>query len=202
MYAITLDDYFRPSFSSFPKRYYGTMGQIRAFVEALDFEEHRDTVDALYRYLNGELGATHHVAQGQYRLLEPVICIKNTSLPLTDCEWDFINVWDSTYKMRVHNAHVKAAIIKDREQYIRCICPAMEGLDYRSEVDNYAAWHPVNCFWGHPGVLSYKETKTPSVISNLYLPERKYDDDTLAIAELNSVAPNLNIVCEDIFADG
>lgn len=202
LFAISLDDHFRPSFSSFPKRYYGTLQQIQAVVEALNYDKHKGTVDAFHRYMNGECDVTHIIAYKELRLLEPVTHIKDAYLYLIDRTWDFKNVWGSTYKMQVHSAHMNAVLIIDGDRYIRCICPDMEGLSYSSEVDNYTTWHPINSFWGHPGILAYKETERPKVICNLYLPEREYDDVKQAVAELNTADPILDVVCEDIFGDG
>ena len=201
-YALTLDNYFSPSFVSSTKPYYGTLDGIKTFVEALDYEKHKTTVDAFHEYLEGNTAATHNVAYTKHTLLEPVTYIKDAFLYLTDEEWDFKNAWGCIYKMRVKSAHMNAILIKDGDRYVRCVSPVMEELFYRSELIDDDRWSSVKNVWGHPGILVFDDEKADVIRSSLYLPEKQYDDVKLAVAGLDTEKVNLDIICEDIIADG
>ena len=201
-FAITLDDYFSPGFCSSIKRYYGTLADVKAFIDALDYSKHKDTVDVFQEYLSGNMNALHYAAYAKHRLLEPVTFIKDTLLYTGQDAWNFENIWGFTYQMQMGSAYMKAILIKDGEQYIRCIQPTITALCYRTDSDQENIWNPVDCFWGHPGVLSIKESDKPSVRSSLYLPESRYDDVKTAVAELGAKKASLNVVCQDIFGDG
>lgn len=201
-YALTLEDCFAPDFVSFTKRYYGTFEQIADFMDSLDYEKHKSTVDAFHSYLHGNTGVTHAVGQANCPLLEPVTLIREAFLFSVDEAWDFKNAWGYIYKMQAHSIQTSAILIKDGEQYIRCIRPAFEGLEYGSVVDDYATWRPVCNFWGHEGILTYDDQRRAKIKTELYLPEAKYDDVKLAVSELDTVSPKLDIVCEDIFGNG
>ena len=201
-YALTLDDYFSPSFVSGTKRYYGTMDEIKAFIDALDYEKHKSTVDTFREFTDGNAMAVHNVAYIERPLLESVTVVTSAFLYLIDEEWEFKNIWGCIYKMRVKSAYTKALLIKDGNKYIRCISPVMEGLSYQSELIADGRWSPVRDSWGHPGILIFDQEKDEVIRSALYLPERQYDDVQLAVAELDNEKISLDIVCEDIFTDG
>lgn len=201
-FAITLYDYFSPSFGSGVKRYYGTLDQIKAFVESLNYEDHKSTIDAFHAYLEGNTEATHFADYAERKLLEPVTFIKQRFVYQMRKEWEFKNVWGCIYKMRCDCVHSNAVLIKDGDQYIRCICPVLEKTSYNSEIHAENEWHPLDSLWGHPGILSFGKDQEVTIQSSLYLPEKKYSDVKEAVAELGSDDINLDIVCEDIFADG
>lgn len=201
-YALTLDDYFSPSFVSGTKRYYGTMDEIKAFIDALDYEKHKSTVDTFREFTDGNAMTIHNVAYIECPLLESVTVVTSAFLYLINEEWEFKNIWGCVYKMRVKSAHTKAYLIKDGNKYIRCISPVMEGLSYQSELIADGRWSPVRDSWGHPGILIFDQEKDEVIRSALYLPERQYDDVKLAVAELDNEKISLDIVCEDIFTDG
>lgn len=201
-FAITLYDYFSPSFVSRVKRYYGTLAQIKAFVDSLDYEKHQSTIDAFRAYLEGNIEATHFADYTERKLLEPVTFIKQSFVYQIEKEWNFKNVWGCIYKMRSDSVHANAILIKDGEQYIRCICPVLEKPCYNSELHAENEWHPIDGLWGHPGILSFGKERETTIQSSLYLPEKKYNDVKEAVSELGSNDIDLTSVCEDIFADG
>ncbi len=201
-YAITLDNYFCPSFTSISKRYYGTLQEIGAFIESLDQEKFRDTVAAYHQIIAGNKLVTHNVAYAERKLLEPVTLIRSEHVCLAERVWDFQNIWNCQYKMKLHTAFISAILIRDGDVYIRCIKPKLYGFCYQSEFQNENEWVPVHNAWGHPEIILFDERKEPTVKTSLYLPEKKYSDVKAGIAELQSEDINLDPVCEDIFADG
>lgn len=201
-YALTLDSSFSPSFVSGTKRYYGTLEMIQAFIESLDYEKHKSTIDTFREFTEGNTAAAHNVAYIDQPLLQPVTVIKSSFLYLANEEWEFKNIWDCVYKMRVKGATTTAYLIKDREKYIRCICPRIEGLCYQSELIGVDRWSPVRDSWGQPGILKFDPEKEDVIRSALYFPERQYDDVKKAVAALDGEKISLNAICDDIFADG
>ena len=200
-YALTLHNYFSPSFVSAAKRYYGTLDEIGKFIKSLDYEAYKTTVDAFHDFIKGNTSVTHIVANAVQLFLEPVTFIKDTFLYLRDKSWDFNNLRGSINKMHVKSAHMKAILIKDADRYLRCIAPVMEGLCYQSEQIDDGRWNPVQNAWGHPGILVFDDEKSDPICTTLYLQEKQYDDAKLAVAGLDHDKADLDIVCEDIFAD-
>lgn len=201
-YAITLENHFCPGFVSSAKRYYGTLDEIGAFINELDTEHYRDTIDAYQAFQAGNKEAAYIVAQASQRLLEPVTLIKDAYLCLSDKAWDFTNAWDSVYPMRLKAAYLRVILIKDGNRYFRCIQPVLSGLQYKNELSGHETWESEFPFWGHPGILFRNGPDKRDIHSRLYLPEKQYDDVKQAVAELKSEDVDLNVVCEEIFGDG
>lgn len=203
-YALTLNDYFSPSFVSGYKQYYGTIDTIREFIDMLNADRFHDTISAFQNYMNGNKEATHYVAYSQQKLLRPVKLIKKSFLYIEgSAQWDFMNLWGFTYSMKYNMASAVTALIQDGDKFIRCIKPTIRRLSYKDDICS-SGWLPITQFWGHPGLLTYKNDWKghPVIEGNLYFPERVYEDVKTAIREFNSEPLDLNIVCEDIFADG
>jgi len=203
-YALTLNDYFSPSFVSGSKQYYGTLDDIRTFIKSLDSVKFQDTIAAFQSFIGGNKDATHCVAYAQRKMLTPVKLIKRSfHYNEGPAQWDFQNIWGFNYTMMYDNAYAATALIQDGDKYIRCIKPTIYGLVYNDDIIS-SKWHPVTCFWGHPNVLSYKDDspKRSLIEGNLFFPERTYDDIKLAVSEFESKPLDLSIICEEIFADG
>jgi hypothetical protein len=66
---------------------------------------------------------THHVAYAEKPLLEPVTLISENYQSLMERSWDFINIWDCIYTMKLHTVFMDILLIKDGDEYIRCIKP-------------------------------------------------------------------------------
>ena len=65
-YCLHLDDYSAAAFTSFGKAYYGTMAEIKAFIEALDSDpEYHETysklISAFREYEAGNTAVKHNV---------------------------------------------------------------------------------------------------------------------------------------------
>ena len=72
-YGVRLNNYFSPSSCSNHKMYFGTLNDIKVFVENIGRSEQACmTKNAFKRYLSGETDATHEVAYIQQKLIENV----------------------------------------------------------------------------------------------------------------------------------
>ena len=101
-YRLELDDYSVASFCSFGKYYFGTLGEIRAFINALDKEyegSHRELVSAFRAYEGGQTDVTHHVAFQEVPLLTPAKLVHAEKAVLKNHAWDHINIWRRAYKI-------------------------------------------------------------------------------------------------------
>ena len=69
-YGIRLNNYFSPSFCSSHKMYFGTMDDIKTFIEIMGSSEQSGMIrNSFERYLSGETDATHEVAYIQQKLI-------------------------------------------------------------------------------------------------------------------------------------
>ena len=204
-YSIALDDYFTLAFSSFAKQYYGTLKDIEEITELLDPERYKGLLAAFRQFKAGNTKVTHTIASGETKqLLTPVNLIKQTFVCLDEPkQWDFPNMWGFTYTMRYNYVCTKMCILEDGGKYIRCIKPYIDKLEYRDELAS-EDWYPITHFWGHPGVLTAKEDwqKRQKVCATLYLKDKEYTDVKEAVHEFEKDPLELNILCQDIFADG
>lgn len=203
-FALTLYDCFSPAFVSGTKKYYGTMDDIKSFIESLDPEKFKETVAAFKDYMSGNEKASHSVAYAKHQLLQPVTLIKKSAkYEEGPAQWDFKNVWGCTYVMMRDGHYSDIALIQDGDRYIRCFRPTINGLKCNDDICS-ANWLTIDHFWGHPQVLTYKHSwqSKPYVEANLYFSEREYEDIKQAVSEFETEPLDLNIVCEDIFADG
>ena len=72
-YGIRLNNYFSPSSCSNHKMYFGTLNDIKAFIESMGSDEQSFRIrNAFERYLSGETNAMHEVAYVQQKLIENV----------------------------------------------------------------------------------------------------------------------------------
>ena len=70
IYGVNLNNHFSPSFCSSTKTYFGTLDDIKTFVEGLNNEQFAETKEAFKRYLEGDTKVTHYIAYNQHRLIE------------------------------------------------------------------------------------------------------------------------------------
>lgn len=201
-YAITLDNYFTPSIVSSSKRYYGTLQEIESFIDSLDQDQFSETVNAFRSFKKGKKAVTHHAAYAEKPLLKPVTLISENYQSLKERSWDFINIWDCIHKMKLHTVFMDILLIKDGDEYIRCIKPKIYGFCYHSNAHAEDHWEPVHNAWGHPGIVLFDDRKEPTVLTSLFLPEKKFSDVKAGVNALYSEDISLDPVCEDIFADG
>ena len=205
-YGIRLNNYFSPSSCSNHKMYFGTLNDIKVFVENIGRSEQACmTGNAFKRYLSGEADATHEVAYIQQKLIENIELIAEGELKLGHTAWEFLNVWYHAQYMEMDSAVIKIALIKYKEQYLRVIKASVRGLRTCADINRLEEeWIALSDgFWGHPGVLSSsQEGDTYIVYSNLYMKEKEYATKEEALTKFHIDEVCLDCLCEDIFGNG
>ncbi len=205
-YGVRLNNYFSPSFCSSHKMYFGTLNDIKTFVESTGNGEQGYMIrKAFERYLSGKTNAMHEVAYVQQKLIEDVELIAETEVNLGHTSWEFFNVWHYTQYMEIDSAVVKMALIKHKEQYLRVI--KVSARDLRTCADIHRPkekWLELSDgFWGHPGILSsVADGDTGIVYSNLYMKEKEYATKEEALAKFYTDEMCLDCLCEDVFGNG
>ena len=205
-YGIRLNNYFSPSFCSNHKMYFGTMDDIKTFIEIMGSREQSGMIrNSFKRYLLGETNATHEIAYIQQKLIENVELIAEGEAKLDYTAWEFLNVWYHPQYMEIDSAVVKMALIKYEEQYLRVIKVSVIGLRTCADINRLEEeWIALSDgFWGHPGVLnSTKDGETYVVCSNLYMKEKEYATKEEALAKFHVDEVCLDCLCEDVFGNG
>ena len=205
-YGIRLNNYFSPSFCSNHKMYFGTMDDIKTFIEIMGSSEQSGMIrNSFERYLSGDTDATHEVAYIQQKLIENVELIAEGEVRLDHAAWEFLNVWYHPQYMEIDSAVVKMALIKCKEQYLRVIKASVRGLRTCADINLLEEeWIALSGgFWGHPGVLNFtKDGETSVVCSNLYMKEKEYATKEEALAKFYTDKVCLDCFCEDVFGNG
>ena len=205
-YGIRLNNYFSPSFCSNHKMYFGTMDDIKTFIEIMGSSEQSGMIRNIFeRYLSGDTDATHEVAYIQQKLIENVELIAEGEVKLDHAAWEFLNVWYYPQFMEIDSAVVKTALIKYEQQYFRVIKVSVRGLRTCADINRLKEeWIALSDgFWGHPGVLSStKDGEAYMVYSNLYMKEKEYATKEEALAKFHADEVCLDCLCEDIFGNG
>ena len=128
-YGVRLNNYFSPSFCSSHKMYFGTLNDIKAFIESMESDEQSFEIrNAFERYLSRETNAKREVAYVQEKFIEDVELIAEGEVMLGRTAWEFLNVWYHPQYMEIDSAVVKMALIKYKEQYLRVIKASVRGL--------------------------------------------------------------------------
>ena len=205
-YGVRLNNYFSPSFCSSHKVYFGTLNDIKTFIESMGSIEQSCMIrNAFKRYLSGKTDATHEVAYIQQKLIENVELIAEGEVKLDRAAWEFLNVWYHPQYMVIDSAVLKTALIKYEEQYLRVIKVSVRGLRTCADINRHEEeWIALSDgFWGHPGVLSSaKDGETYMVYSNLYMKEKEYVTKEEALEKFHTDEICLNCFCEDVFGNG
>ena len=205
-YGVRLNNYFSPSFCSSHKMYFGTLDDIKAFIESMGSGEQSLMIrNSFERYLSGETNAMHEVAYVQQKLIEDVELIAEYEVMLGRTAWEFLNVWYYPQYMEIDSAVVKMALINYKEQYLRVIKASVRGLRTCADINRLEEeWIALSDgFWGHPGILSStKDVETYMVYSNLYMKEKEYATKEEALVKFHADKVCLDCLCEDIFGNG
>ena len=205
-YGVRLNNYFSPSFCSSYKMYFGTLNDIKVFIESLECSEQNFMIrNAFKRYLLGETNVTHEAAYVQQKLIEDVELIAECKVKLGQTAWKFLNVWYRPQYMEFDSAVVKTALIKYEDRYFRVIKASVRGLRTSPEVNRpKEQWIELSYgFWGHPGILSSAvDGETYIVYSNLYMKEKEYAAKDEALAKFYADKVCLDCLCEDVFGNG
>lgn len=205
-YSLHLDDYSAAAFTSFGKAYYGTVSEIKAFIDAMDKDPERsetyaELIGAFREYEAGNIVVKHNVAYQEIPLLEPVNLLGMATLRLDNYRWEHLNTWQWPYNMKcdvVDTTHYWFAL---DGIYCRAVKARFENLRYEDIGDGWTAIE--DRFWGFPMMI---------------MPEGRYLYNRLAVEEKRfkrkkdaeedraafPLARDVNFIefCNDIFGDG
>ena len=172
LYQLTLDDSATPSFISFTKPFYGSLSDIRCFIEALEQDEdhkenYKELTEAFRAYESGSTDVKHHAAYQEIQLLKPVKVLASRTTNLKDYRWTHMNVWDCPYELRCEELIAEQTWIEQEGTYLRCLRAKFRKLEFLSSFDQQ--WRDLNDgFWGYLHMLDYDE---PYVFQRLWVIE-------------------------------
>lgn len=205
-FCLSLDDYAAASFTSFGKAYYGTLPQIKSFIDSLASDDklrddHAGLIAAFREYEAGNHDVTHRVAYQKVPLLEPVRVLGMTTQRLDNYRWEHMNVWRWPYYMCCDAVETQHFWIAANGYYTRAVQAIFENLRYASirgewiQVDDW--------FWGFPHIIE----ESDSLVSNSLLVEEKRfgrRKELLADKESFPISRDVDFTqfCNDIFGDG
>ena len=205
VYGISLNDYFTASFCSSTKTYYGTLDEIKTFVDTLDNEQFADTKEAFKCYLEGDTKVTHYIAYNQHRLIEKAEVLAEEEIELDKTSWKFLNLWSWPQYMEIDGGTVKMMLLKHGKTYLRAVRATVSGLRTSVKEDRPADMWLELCggFWGHPCMLIVTDKGESYVVhSSLYMKEKEYATEQEAIEHFRTDTVCLDCLCEDVFGDG
>lgn len=166
-YALYLDDPATPSFCSFDKLYVGTRAELDIAIAAMKQDERYAATVAAYEAYWTDPNAKHYVAFREVSILTPVKRICSSDLVLDEKEWEHINVWGFSYKMRFDRAEVKQLLIEHKKRVHRLLRAKFTNLCYESVI---GTWSPaVDHFWGHGCLLDVQSNADGSFSLNSLL---------------------------------
>lgn len=173
-YRLELDDVSTPAFTSFGKFYYGTLDEIKGFIDALDAADYtgdhsKDLVCAFYAYLQGHTNATHTVAYHEAILLKSVRLLHEENLNLTDYFWEHLNTWGYPYHMRCSKVETRHLWLECDGTYSRALFANFTNLDYQGVIDHWTAVGTM--LWGYPELLNYE---SPHIYNRIAEAEKEF----------------------------
>lgn len=204
-YRLELDDYSAVSFCSFGKYYFGTLEEIRSFIDAVDKRcenSYRDLVSAFRAYEAGQTEVTHYVAFQKVPILTPARLIHKETLVLGDYVWDHLNTWQCIYKMRCDRVETEHLWLVCGDQGFRTMKANFKSLQYEGVLGEWITIGE-DMLWGFPCVLQEDSEYFLNVIAE---PEKGFKN----AAELEqdwekfkkNPDPRFAGFCNDIFGDG
>ena len=205
-YRIMLNDYAKPAFVTFDKAYYGSLQQVRSFVEALELDERTkesqsSLIQAFHEYERGNTEVTHPVCFHEDRLLSPVKCIGTKQFSLGPRQWDHINIWGFPNPLRYESVDVTFYWFSEKDSYCRCLTAQFQNLEMESL---NGKWHPLaDATWGHPHMVELEDACT---FNRLAVVESRFEKhiDLLENFQRFQVPSEVDFTefCNDIFGDG
>lgn len=206
-YSICLWDYALPDFISGATKYYGTLNEIAAYIDALrKLSQGEDIIGAFQEFMSGNKNAQINIAYSDVPLLQPVEVLFEDNCSGQKIEWTHTNVWDCEYRLRATQYNNKHIWIKDSDgKYLRCIKPTLTNLEYENPFKK-GKWDLISSFWGQPAIIdTFQGSQNNDIYKGmLYFTECIYD--TLQELEDDYLHFNGNAeykhFCNDIFADG
>ena len=205
-YRLELDDYSAAAFTSFGKYYYGTLDEIRDFIDELcsneDFgDRFVELILAFYAFEAGQHDVKHNVAYRDVPLLVPVRLLYKEKITLDNYAWEHLNTWRWPYAMRCEKVESEHFWFACDREYFRATKAVFTNLQYAGAIGQ---WKDVgNMLWGFPCILA----GGPAGFRNLLgEPERRFQNRTEAQKdwEVFTITPDPDYTefCNDIFVDG
>lgn len=205
-YRIMLNDYAKPAFVTFDKAYYGSLPQVRAFVEALIQDERTkesqaSLIQAFQEYESGNVEVTHPVCFHDVKLLTPVKCIGAKQFSLGPRRWDHINIWGFPNPLRYESVDVTFYWFSEKGSYCRCMTAQFQNLEMESLK---GTWHPLaDITWGHPHMVELEDTCT---FNRLAVVECRFKKHIELLEDYRRFETPQEVdfteFCNDIFGDG
>lgn len=209
-YQLVLDDYSKPSFTSFPKQYYGTLSQIDELFTAMKrnsrvSEKYHQILSTYDRYLNGETDITHNVAYEEIPFLTPVERIFGIKqLEEIDSRWEHLNTWRCSYMMKCDRADSTHIWVSCQGEYMRCIQTRFMNLRYEDPMGDRV----LGCFLlGYPEQITSIELEDSScqLWNRLFVIEKTFETEIDLRNDYQNFTPDSSDYTEilnDIFGDG
>lgn len=204
-YRLELTDYSAVSFCSFGKYYFGTLEEIRTFIDRLEKERgdsHRELVSAFRAYEAGQTDASHHAAFQKVPLLIPAGLIHKESFVLEDYAWDHLNTWQSIYKMCCDRVETEHLWLECEGRGFRGVKANFKRLQHESVL---GGWKEIDekMLWGFPCMLRGDSGHFGNALAE---PEKGFETreelDRDWEAFKKNPDPQFVGFCDDIFGDG
>ena len=138
-YRLELDDYSAAAFTSFGKYYYGTLDEIRDFIDKLcsneDFgDRFVELILAFYAFEAGQHDVKHNVAYRDVPLLVPVRLLHKEKITLDNHAWEHLNTWRWPYNMRCEKVESEHFWFACGREYCRAAKAVFTNLQYAGTI--------------------------------------------------------------------
>ena len=138
-YRLELDDYSAAAFTSFGKYYYGTLDEIRDFIDELcsneDFgDRFVELILAFYAFEAGQHDVKHNVAYRDVPLLVPVRLLYKEKITLDNHAWEHLNTWRWPYNMRCEKVESEHLWFACGREYCRAAKAVFTNLQYAGTI--------------------------------------------------------------------
>lgn len=205
-YQLELDDVATPSFVSFGKFYWGTMDELRGFINALRKAEYvkgrcNSLIEAFEAYEKGQTDITHNVAFREVPLLRSAVILHEEKSIIKEHSWTHLNIWNYPQELRCRQVETRHLWVQCENRFFRVVYAYFTELEHLGITDQ---WRKVGeMLWGYPEILDYQP---PYIYNRLAEPELAFDSiealqaDWQAFRKLPN--PIFDEFCNDIFADG
>lgn len=205
-YRLQLDDYAAPSFVDWTKDYFGTLDEVRAFIDALaSNEKTRDNfaelIAAFRAYEAGNHNVMHHVGYQEVPLLEPVEVLGSVFWKQEHYAWTHVNTWGCSYCMRCETVETQHLWLSCASGFRRVVKARFKNLQYQGMSDS---WYQLDDgYWGHPQIICSRDGWQ---YNRLAVQEQSWDDRSSALQDMRSFQDiqdvNLAQFCNDVFGNG
>ena len=206
MLRLTIDEYAIPAYCSSYKHMFGTLEDIKSFVEELKrINKGNALVEAFGKYLSGDKKVKYNVAYNSMQMIHNCTSLNEREHSIDNFEYKFVNIWGFDYNFKADNFSFKRVLIQYQNQLIVAIKPSFKNLVIKGESSSKDL-RILNQHWGFPGVYTYDE-ETDVNQANLFLVERIFDkkkpeDVIMAHEFFDKNEFDLKTCFEEIVADG